>query len=145
MIYFYTKGTFRRSTASPGCAKISACFFHICLFCAILSQTVPFQYSSSSSLYRLAGPSRSFLVSLRNVPLVLICDVHRFVVVLMCPARSGVVLSAWDKEGNIPLVCVRKEKRVCREMNELPISTPTVLLIHGYDMHTSTCEERHKL
>ena len=88
---FSTKGTFR-STASPGCAKVSACCFHICLSCAILCPMVPFQYSSSSFLHRLTGPSRSFpFVTFR-------CDVHRYVVVPLCPAQSGLDLSAWNKE-----------------------------------------------
>ena len=45
----------RAAILSRGWAKASACCFHICLSCAILCQMVPFQYSSSSSLHRLAG------------------------------------------------------------------------------------------
>ena len=37
-----------------GWAKASSCCFHICLSCAILCQIVAFQWSSSSSLHRLA-------------------------------------------------------------------------------------------
>ena len=72
------------AVVSRGWANLSACCFPICLSCAILCQMVPFQYSSSSSLHRLADLplgvflSQGFQVVIRSV--------HRlFRILLTCP------------------------------------------------------------
>ena len=66
---------------SRGWAKASACCFHICLSCAILCQMLPFQYSSSSFLHRLAGLSLGLFLSYGFQ--VVIRSVHRLSRILL--------------------------------------------------------------
>ena len=70
----------------PYWPKASACGFHLSVSCAIFSQMVPFQYSSSSSLQRLAGiPLGVFLSYVFQVVIGSVHPLSR--ILLMCPAQ----------------------------------------------------------